>query len=210
MFSRKGYLPSNILICKFTIQIDITFASDIVHNLCKLSPSLLDVEVPFDYNDEDAILDVDENDNTEHNEPLGFIKIGLKQEKKCVLSWNSDTNPKRLKNKRQVYGPGIYSSPDPDFASDGWYAEHFQLRGKEISGPRGKLGQHDKYCGERTQKSVSNNGRKKNIIPTARGHITLQDTVVAEEYNANGESNVQFSHMETTRAVPPVNLKRFW
>ena len=115
-----------------------------------------------------------------------------------------------MKNKRQVYGPGIYSSPDPDLASDGWYAEHFQLRGKEISGPRGKLGQHGQYCGERTQKSVSNNGRKKNIIPTARGHITLQDTVVAEEYNANGESNVQFSHMETTRAVPPVNLKRFW
>ena len=35
------------------------------------------------------------------------------------------------------------------------------VQGKEISGPRGKLGQHDKYCGERTQKSVSNNDRKK-------------------------------------------------
>ena len=33
-----------------------------------------------DYTDEDVILDMDENDNTEHNEPLGFIRIGLEQE----------------------------------------------------------------------------------------------------------------------------------
>ena len=99
---------------------------------CVVKVALCNVEGHFDYTDEDVILDVDENDNTEHNEPLGFIKIGLKQEKKCVLSWNSDTNPKRLKNKRQVYGPGIYSSPDPDFASDGWYAEHFNFKGRRF------------------------------------------------------------------------------
>lgn len=59
---------------------DITFALDIVHNLCNVSPSLLDIEGHFDYTDEDVILDMDENDNTEHNEPLGFIRIGLEQE----------------------------------------------------------------------------------------------------------------------------------
>ena len=59
---------------------DITFALDIVHNLCNVSPSLLDIEGHFDYTDEDVILDMDTNDNTEHNEPLGFIRIGLKQE----------------------------------------------------------------------------------------------------------------------------------
>ena len=115
---------------------DITFALDIIHNLCNVSPSLLDIEGHFDYTDEDAILDMDENDNTEHKEPLGFIRIGLKQEKNS--DWNVfyhgtvihsikgivengykiSANPKRFKNKREVYGPGIYSSPDPDFALD--------------------------------------------------------------------------------------------
>ena len=38
----------------------------------------------------------------------GIVKNGYK-----ILA-----NPKRFKNKREVYGPGIYSSPDPDFVSD--------------------------------------------------------------------------------------------
>ena len=52
----------------------------------------------------------------------GIVKNGYK-----ILA-----NPKRFKNKREVYGPGIYSSPDPDFALDGWYAEHFNFKGRRF------------------------------------------------------------------------------
>ena len=69
----------------------------------------------------------------------------------------------------------------------------------------------------REHKKVYQTMTENNIIPTAillreatYDPITPQETVVAEEYNVNGESNVQFGQIETARAVPPVNLKRFW
>jgi len=128
---------------------DIDFALDIVYKKCHIKPSHLDKEEHFDYTDED----VDELSQSDHKEPMGFIRIGLKAPKKWKVSkswkvsyhgtiiesikgivetgYKMSANPKkRFKAKKCLNGPGMYSSPDPDFASDGWYAEHFQYRGR--------------------------------------------------------------------------------